>query len=279
MVHARGLRFAVFATRAVAGATPLLCVNGGLLFDHRLLWPALSPLAARRQLFFFDQRGRGESQPPPGPRAARIDHDAGDVAALRVALGLRRWDVLGHSWGGGIAALAAERDRAGVRRLVLVDSVGPQGDWLPALHNAALARLGPTERAVLAQLDPAALTAGDPDVHSAYARAMYPAWFVDPELAAMFTPPRSASVTGAAVAARLRSEGYDWRSLLRAVSAESLVIHGAGDLLPVRVAHELVAAIHKARLVLIPEAGHMPFWEAPEAFFAEVEQFLQVPSS
>jgi proline iminopeptidase len=277
VVHDRGLRFAVFATPPVAGATPLLCINGGLLFDHKLLWPALSPLAERRQLFLFDQRGRGESQAPPGPHAARIEHDAGDVAALRVALGLRRWDLLGHSWGGGIAALAAERDRDGVRRLVLVDAVGPQGDWLSALHDSALARLGPTERAVLGQLDPAALTTGDPAVHSAYARALYPAWFADAELAGMFTPPRSTSITGAAVAARLRTEGYDWRPLLRAVTAESLVIHGAGDLLPVRVAHELVAVIPKARLVLIPDAGHMPFWEAPEAFFAAVDQFLETP--
>ena len=276
-MHARGLRFAVFTTPPVVDATPLLCVNGGLLFDHKLLWPALSPLAARRQLVFFDQRGRGESGAPPGARAARIEHDAGDVAALRVALGYRRWDLLGHSWGGGIAALAAEQDREGVRRLVLVDAVGPQGDWLPTLHEAALARLGPTERAVLGQLDPRALTSGDPAVHSAYSRAIYPAWFADAELAGMFVPPRSTSVTGAAIAARLRAEGYDWRPLLRAVSAESLVIHGVGDLLPVRVAHELVAVIPRARLVLIPDAGHMPFWEAPEAFFAAVDQFLEAP--
>ena len=47
------------STPPVIGALPLLCINGGLLFDHTLLWPALAALATHRQLIFFDQRGRG----------------------------------------------------------------------------------------------------------------------------------------------------------------------------------------------------------------------------
>lgn len=274
-VAVRGLDFAVYNTPEVHGATPLVCVNGGLLFSHKLLWPALSPLAQRRQLIFYDQRGRGESGAPPGLQAARIEHDAGDLAALRTALGYRRWDVLGHSWGGGIAVLGAEQDREGVRKLVLVDAVGPRSEsWLPHLHDAALARLAAPQRAVLQHIDPVTLLTGEPAAHSAYARAIYPAWFADPEMAQLFVPPRSESRTGAAVAARLRREGYDWTALVRAVQVEALVLHGADDLLPTSVARELVALLPNARLSIIPQAGHMPFWEQPEAFFGRVEQFL-----
>lgn len=253
---------------------PLVCVNGGLLFDHKLLWPALSPLCADRQLILYDQRGRGASQVPPGARASRIEHDADDLPALREALGIRRWDILGHSWGGGIAMLGAERDRDAVRKLVLVDAVGPRSDWLTSLHEAALKRLSASDRAVLAKLTPSALEGGDPSVHSAYSRAVYPAWFGDPELARMFSPPRSTSATGAAVASRLRHDGYDWSPLIRAVAADTLVIHGVQDLLPARVAHELIALIPRSRLVLVPNSGHMPFWEAPNVFFESVRAFL-----
>ncbi len=274
-IAARGLEFAVYTTPQVHGATPLVCVNGGLLFSHKLLWPALSPLAQHRQLIFYDQRGRGESDAPPGVQAARIEHDAGDLAALRTALGYRRWDLLGHSWGGGIAVLGAEQDREGVRKLVLVDAVGPRSEsWLPHLHDAALARLAAPQRAVLQHIDPVTLLTGVPAAHSAYARAIYPAWFADPEMAQLFVPPRSESRTGAAVAARLRREGYDWTALVRAVQVETLVLHGADDLLPTSVARELVALLPNARLSIIPQAGHMPFWEQPEAFFGRVEQFL-----
>jgi proline iminopeptidase len=223
---------------------------------------------------FYDQRGRGKTQAPADPDDARIAHDAADVVALREALGLRRWDVLGHSWGGGIAALAAERDRSGVRGLVLVDAVGPTNAWLDALHDRASARLAPQSRALLQHLDPRALLQGNPDAHSAHAAALEPAWFAEPEMAKLFRLPRSASHTGSAVAAAVRREGYDWTAQFRAVVAHTLVIHGERDLLPVRVAGELAALISQARLEIIPDCGHMPFWEAPETFFAQVEDFL-----
>lgn len=268
----------MFLTPEKPGAVPLVCVNGGLLFDHNLLWPALAPLADHRQLILYDQRGRGASQSPPGARGARIEHDAGDLPAIRDALGISRWDVLGHSWGGGLAMLATERDQPAVRRLVLVDSVGPVGNWQENLLVDALPRLGPADRAILERIDQKALLAPDPGIHSAYSRAMYSAWFADQTLAAMFSPPRSESQTGAAVAARLRGEGYDWSTLLRAVSVPALVIHGERDLLPVSVAREIVTTLGNARLEVIPDAGHMPFWESPELFFTLVESFLSTPT-
>ena len=274
IVPVRGLDLAVFSSPPVPGATPLLCINGGLLFSHAILWPALAPLATKRQLIFYDQRGRGESAVPPGPRAARIEHDAGDVPALREALGLSRWDVLGHSWGGGIAMLAAERDGAAVRRLVLVDAVGVTSDWLADLVPSALPRLEAADRAVLERIDITQLQIPDPGIHSAYSRAMYPAWFADRDLATLFSPPRSTSVTGAAVAARIRREGYDWSAILRGLRVPTIVIHGEADLLPVALAEETAGTIEGARLLLLPGAGHMPFWEAPEHFFSAVDAFL-----
>lgn len=232
------------------------------------------PLAANRQLILYDQRGRGESAAPPGPNASRIEHDAGDVPALREALGIDQWDVLGHSWGGGIAMLAAERDRPGTRRLVLADAVGATSGWIEQLHDRGLQRLDPTRRAALEPLDPVTLRNPDPGLHSTYSRAFYPAWFGDPQFAQGFTPPRAMSVTGTAVAARLRREGYDWTELVRAIEARTLVVHGERDPLPAEEARRNAQLIVGARLVLIPECGHMPFWEAPETFFLLVESFL-----
>ena len=228
-VRARGLDFAVYVTPAVAGTLPLLCINGGLLFDHTLLWPALAALAAHRQLIFFDQRGRGRSASPPGIQASRLAFDAGDVPALRTALGIARWDMLGHSWGGGIAMLATAQDLDATRRLVLVNAVGVTSRWLLPLHDAGVARMTEGAQQRLAAFDTADLREPDLDTHARYARAFFPAWFADQQFAASVTPPQGTSAVGAVVAARLRREGYDWADTLRDLPTPTLVVHGLLD--------------------------------------------------
>lgn len=276
-VRARGLDFAVWMSPAVAGAVPLLAINGGMIYGHDLLWPALAPLAAGRQVVLYDQRGRGQTPAPPGLRAARIEHDVLDIVALREALGLAQWDLAGHSWGGGMALLAAAEDPAGVRRVVTFDAVGATSRWLDALHESALAHLehrGATEaRELLAVLDPLLLHEPDPDRHAEYSRTMYAAWFHDQAMRS-FSPPLARSPTGAVVAARLRREGFDWRERYAAVRAPVLLVHGVEDALPIAEAYASAALIPHARVVAIPDAGHMPFFENPEPSFAAALAFL-----
>jgi len=278
-VRVRGLALAVFSSPPTADdAPPLLCINGGLLYDHSMLWPALSPLAAKRQVILYDQRGRGASQAPANPGEATIDDDAADVGALRRALGIARWDLLGHSWGGGIAMLAAAADTTGTRRLVTVDAVGPTNDWMPELRRTVLSRLRGAQHEAVERIPESALVNADPDLHSRYARAVYPAWFADPDMATRFTPPRAISEAGAAVLARLRAERYDWRARLRAVSAPTLVIHGEQDALSPAVSSDIASLLKYSRRILLPNSGHMPFWEAPESFFPQVDSFLDAPT-
>jgi proline iminopeptidase len=275
-VRARGIDFAVFTSPPVGDAPPVLCINGGMLYDHSMLWPALSPLATKRQVILYDQRGRGASSAPAVPDDASIDDDAADVPVLRRALGVRRWDVVGHSWGGGITMLAAAADPAGVRRVVLVDPVWTTSDWMPILRAAVLDRLEGEQRAAVAAISETALGSPDPVLHSNYSRAVYPAWFADREIAGRFTPPEALSPTGTAVLARLRRDGYDWRERLRALSAPTLVIHGEQDPLPLPLAEPRVKSyiLPNAQVVLVPASGHMPFWEAPQRFFSLIESFL-----
>ncbi|MCY7380038.1 MAG: alpha/beta hydrolase [Gemmatimonadaceae bacterium] len=98
-------------------------------------------------------------------------------------------------------------------------------------------------------------------------------------MSAQFRPPHAASVTGGAIAARLRREGYHWRRDLRALSVPALVIHGERDVLPTVVALEGSELLPRARLALLPDAGHMPFREAPERFLDATGSFLAAPST
>jgi pimeloyl-ACP methyl ester carboxylesterase len=248
-----------------------------MIYGHDLLWPAFATFAASRQVVLYDQRGRGETPAPPGAQAARVEHDVLDIVALRTALGVDEWDLAGHSWGGGLALLAAAEDPAGVRRVVGFDAVGATSGWLDLLHQRALAHLarrGATDAyTTLAALDPVKLHQADPALHADYSLAMYAAWFHDQEMVA-FSPPRSESITGATVAARLRREGFDWRERYAAVRAPTLLIHGEEDAIPVAEAVASTKLIPGARLVRVSEAGHMPFFENPQPTFDAALAFL-----
>jgi proline iminopeptidase len=119
-----------------------------------------------------------------------------------------------------------------------------------------------------------ALTRPDLAVHADYAQAYFPAWFADPAFARNVSAPRGHSETGAHVAARLRREGYDWRDRLRDLPVPTLVVHGAADALPLAEAERTAGLLAQARLLPVPDAGHNPFWEAPDVFFDAVHHFL-----
>src|SRR5690606_29835575 len=141
---------------------------------------------------------------------------------------------------------------------------------------SALARLHGANRDELAALDPALLASPDPAVHARYAQAFSPAWFADPVQAERYRPELVERATGAAVASRLRRDGYDWTDRLRALEQPTLVLHGDRDPIPVAVAESLVALLPNARLEVMPDSGHMPFWEQPRHFFSSVERFLTI---
>src|SRR5438477_12974189 len=77
--------------------------------------------------------------------------------------------------------------------------------------------------------------------------------------------PRSVTQTGATVLARLRAQHYDWRRECRA-STDARHSWRTRPL-PVEISGQLVSLLSFARQVVIPDAGHMPFWEAPDVFF------------
>lgn len=264
----------MFSTEHIPGRTPLVAINGGMIFGHDMLWPALAPLAANRQLILYDLRGRGDSSAPPNPSESTIQDDAADLGAIRRALGIRQWDVLGHSWGGGVAMLGVAADSAGTRRLITVDAVGPTSEWIPILRRNALEKLTGEMRKRLERINEASLTSTDPEIHAEQAQAIYPAWFVDSDMPDRFSLPKQLNETGSSVLARLRAQHYDWRVELRKIPVPTLVIHGELDPLPVETSTQLLAAIPAATHVVIPASGHMPFWEAPDVFFPAVEAFL-----
>lgn len=67
----------------------------------------------------------------------------------------------------------------------------------------------------------------------------------------------------------------DQLDAMRAISCPTLVIVGDQDATFLADAHRMADAIPGARIVVIPEAGHSPQFENPDAYFQTVDGFLR----
>lgn len=72
-----------------------------------------------------DQRGYNLSDKPAGIAAYRLDALADDVMALADALGIRRFAVVGHDWGGVVAWHLAARNPERVSRAAILNAPHP----------------------------------------------------------------------------------------------------------------------------------------------------------
>jgi len=97
-VHYRIMRSGDSATKP-----PILLLHGGP-GGRSCTFSVLSDLAKERPVVMYDQLGSGRSERPSDTTLWRIDRFVLELAAVREALGLRRVHLLGHSWGGALAA-------------------------------------------------------------------------------------------------------------------------------------------------------------------------------
>ncbi|WP_249009513.1 alpha/beta fold hydrolase [Conexibacter sp. DBS9H8] len=250
---------------------PLVLLHG-IATDHRI-WATVAPALGRRRptIICPDLPGFGAS-PPVG-----VGFDLAEVADAVVAdLDERgvdgRFDLVGHSLGGGVAIVIAHRHPARIGRLVLVAPAGcrPLPDAVLALLTAApvagLLNGGAdaflaARRHVAPLTDVAwgrrlllALSVAEPDrVPPTVARAM-----LEASAAARRTGPALAAIAAA-----------DLCPQLAAVSAPVALIWGEEDrTVPIRALEDILRVRPEAPTVRLTHTGHVPMVEDPDRFSA-----------
>ena len=93
-----------------SGGVPLVIVHGGPGFPCDILFDAFEPLAAEREVVWYDQLGVGNSDPIEDPALLTVERFLDELGAVIAGLGLSRPHVYGHSWGAMLGLqYAAER--------------------------------------------------------------------------------------------------------------------------------------------------------------------------
>jgi pimeloyl-ACP methyl ester carboxylesterase len=257
VVRAGGLEIAY--ERAGDGP-PLVLVHGAA--ENARTWrPQLAALSDEFTVVAWDEPGAGGSSDVPADFG--LSDYAGCLAALIEALGLGPAHVAGLSWGGTVAQELYRHHPALVATLILVDTYAGWKGSLPEEEvRARVAGVREMLAAPAAQFDPTlpGLFAGDP-----------PSEFV-PLLDEMAADVRPDSMRTALF---LMAE-TDQRDLLPRIAVPTLLIWGERDARsPLSVARQFEDAIPGAKLVVIPDAGHVSNLEAPEPFNEAVREFCR----
>jgi proline iminopeptidase len=284
---------------AVGAGENVLIVHGGPGRPSTEPWAGLDALKDRYRFIYYDQRGSGRSTRPIDKfgsasffdnmtvldRTLGIGAQLADIERIRTILGGGKLVLIGHSFGGFLASLYAAEFPRHVKALILVAPADlllfPQeGKGFFAQIEERLPQPMRSEYAdflkryldyasIFAKSE-AELVALNAELDRYYAAAAKVQGFAAPG----GIEPISGG--GWMVHAMYLSMGrrHDYRGALKRIDAPVIVIHGAKDLQPEQVSRGYADAIPGAGLAVLPNAGHFPFSDQPDAFAAAVGRFL-----
>jgi pimeloyl-ACP methyl ester carboxylesterase len=276
---------------ALAGepANPPVILLHGFPESHRT-WRELAPrLQDRFRLIMPDQRGFAGSDRPPDVAEYETGKLTDDIFELADALGVEKFALVGHDWGGAIAWGAALGRPDRLTRLAIINAPHPvifqkslieDEDQRAASQYITAFRTPGFEKAVEAMgydgffektfarhVDLSKITEAE--------KAQYIAeWSQPGAFAAMLNWYRASRVLVPPPGVTVPLP--DW--LLRAfprVKVPTLVIWGMKDtaLLPIQLGG-LDKLVDELTIVPLPNAGHFAPWEAPDDVARALEPFL-----
>lgn len=271
-----------------ADAPPVILLHG-FPESHRT-WRGLAPLLADQfRLVMPDQRGFACSDRPAEVDAYRTDLLVDDIFALAEALGLERFALVGHDWGGAISWPAALRNDPRLERLAIINAPHPvvfqksviedAGQRAASQYITAFRTPG-FEKAAEAMgwdtfFDKSFSGHVDLAIILPQERAQYVAeWSAPGGFEAMLNWYRASQLIVPPPGAQVPVP--DWvLKLFPKVRVPTLVIWGMKDkaLLPLQL-EGLDTLVDDLTIHRIPDAGHFVPWEKPEAVAAALKPFL-----
>jgi proline iminopeptidase len=260
--------------------SPVVLLSGGPGHNAAYMQPVAEMLATGHTVILLEQRGTGHSVP------AAIDATTvnealyiSDLEALRHALGLQKWTLLGHSFGSYTAMRYAIEHPAETQSLVLLATTPPLFADDHLSDNVA-SRMGPEIKRRLAELAEREKTASPEDAKALQleqGRLGVSAYFFDVSKAdpLLALPEDRAMMHKISGLLFTEHKGFDFTADLKKLHVPTLIVQGRQDPLDLEMAARARDAIPGAKLVILERCGHFAWLEQPEQLRNAMLDFLR----
>lgn len=259
----------------VGKGEPVLLLSGGPGFSPEYLRPIAEKLGDQYAFVLFHQRGTGKSViEKVDANALSLANLVGDLEALRKELKVEKLTIAGHSFGGILTMMYAREHPQRIGAIAFIDAGGPTLKSVPKFSTNLEARFSDEDRATIKEWSGEKGKENHRRAVLEIAKAKTPAYFADRAKARLLTDAMTEESfhDGVFWAVVAQMMALDLRSGLEKVKAPVLVLHGRQD--PLESAQEVHETFPGSRLEMIDNAGHFPWLEQPERFYAELGGFL-----
>ncbi len=263
--------------RIAGNGKQLIVLLHGSFLSLRSWRLVFDKLAETSTVIAFDRPAFGMTSRPLPSKTSKVSYTPEAQCELVVSLvknlGFNHALLIGNSTGGTIALLTALRHPESVEGLVLADAMiysGYATSEVPAFIKPALKALSPLFAGLMKFL-----------ISRLYMRLIRAMWYKKERLGNdVLAAFRSDLMTGNWSRAfwELFSETHHLRldERLKTMSRPSLVITGEHDSMVKKdESIQLAGELPCAELVVVPDCGHLPQEEQPEAFVQAVRKFLK----
>lgn len=277
--------------KSVGRGSPLVIMHGGPGFSHDYFLPYLLPLARHHRLIFLDERGSGRSQKMENVASYTIENMVEDLEQARLALGLSKFNLLGHSYGGALAQAYALKYQHNLTHLILASTWSSTAAMNQVLANIKQ-NMSPDLRKRIDKLEAQGLFGHGKDFEkNRYSQEYMVAAWGEGYFPYVYhnrpDPNYDPTALGAAwdlyremwgehgefvIDGNLKSMEYTNR--LSTVKVSTLILVGDHDECDPSLSQAMHGKIKGSKLVILPNSGHMTFVDQNKMFLKAVEGFL-----
>lgn len=266
---------------------PMILINGGPGGTHHYFHPWFSRAKDYARVIYYDQRGTGLSDFAPGEDGYNVEQAVADLEAIRTALGVNQWVLLGYSYGGFLAQYYATLHPDQVSGLILMGAMA--GMWVELGDSRQMDYLSEAEISRIRAVQQEIIDLGkqhDWPRETLIRKIIFNNFVNGDWKRQKFYKPTHEEIARIARYEWVNDRGFngvmnrsaDRVNLTGAFEHspfQTLILEGEWDLTWSTQKPDILAGNHpKAKLVKVSDAGHGIYSENPERFFAELESFL-----